>query len=53
MKKITQIEKLLLHYSKLDLNLLRKVTVIKTLAVPQLVYFLIALPSPGEPFFLQ
>ena len=52
-KKLTQIEKLLLHYTKLDLSLLGKITVIKTLAVPQLVYFLTVLPSPCESLFFQ
>ena len=52
-KKLTQIEKLLLHYTKLDLSLLGKITAIKTLGLPQLLYFLTVLPSPGESLFLQ
>ena len=46
-------EKLFLHYSKINLSLLGKITVIKTLAVPQLVYLLTVLPSPGKAFFDQ
>ena len=42
-----------MHYTKLNLSLLEKITVIKNLAVPQLVYFLTVLPLPGESFFLQ
>ena len=44
--KINDIEKVLVRYQKYDLSLIGKVTVIKTIAIPKLVYLLTVLPSP-------
>ena len=45
-KGISDIEKILNVYRKFKLSLLGKVNVIKTMAIPKLVYFFSVLPSP-------
>ena len=49
--KINNIEKLLNGYRKMRLSLIGRITVIKTLAIPQLVYLMTVLPSPGKYIF--
>ena len=47
-KKIIEIERLFTSYDKHKLSIIGKVTVIKTLAIPTLVYLLSVLPHPGQ-----
>ena len=47
-KKIVDMEKLLLQYKKHNLTLMGKVTVVKTLAIPKIVYLLTCLPLPCQ-----
>ena len=49
--KVHEIEKLLLAYKKWKLSILGKITVLKMMAIPKLVYLLTVLPSPGAKFF--
>ena len=46
--KILDIEKLLNLYKRFNLSIIGKVTVIKTLALPKLVYLLTVLPNPDQ-----
>ncbi len=46
--KLLEMEKVFTQYRKRKLSLLGKVTVIKTLAVPKLVYLLTVLPNPSN-----
>ena len=46
--KVTAIEKILQSYGKRRLSLIGKITVIKTLAIPKLVYAMKVLPSPSK-----
>ena len=50
-KKIIEIEKLFDVYSMFNLSLVGKLTVIKTLALPKLVYLLSVLPTPSDTIF--
>ena len=47
-KKIIEIEKVLNLYKKFKLSLIGKVNVIKTLALPKLVYLFAVLPNPDN-----
>ena len=47
-KKIYEIEKIFVQYKKYNLTLIGKVTVIRTLAIPKMVYLLTCLPSPDK-----
>ena len=47
-QKIIEIEKVLNLYKKLNLSLIGKVNVIKTLALPKLVYLFTVLPNPDN-----
>lgn len=49
-KKIKQIENLLKQYKRRNLSLLGRVTVVHTMALPQLVHVLSVIPSPGLGF---
>ena len=46
--KVTAMEKILQSYGKRRLSLIGKITVIKTLTVPKLVYAMKVLPSPSK-----
>ena len=48
--KLKEIENVLKAYSKRYLSLIRKITVIKTLVIPKLVYLLSVLPWLGSHF---
>ena len=48
--KLKEIENVLKAYSKRYLSLIGKITVIKTLVIPKLVYLLSVLPWPGSHF---
>ena len=50
-KKIIELEKLFDVYSMFNLSLVGKLTVIKTLALPKLVYLLSVLPTPSDTIF--
>ena len=47
---MVDIEKIIAFYSKQKLSLLGKITVIKSLAIPKLVYLFTVLPHPGKDF---
>ena len=47
-KKINEISQVLTDYSDKGLSLIGKITVIKTLAIPKLVYLFTVLPSPSN-----
>ena len=47
-KNINEIEKVLIFYKKFKLSLTGKVNVLKTLAIPKIVYSLTVLPNPGS-----
>ena len=47
-KKISQIDKILNMYSKFKLSLIGRVNVLKTLALPKLVYLFTVLPTPPK-----
>ena len=49
--KLIAIDKVLQSYSKRRLSLIGKIPVIKTLAVPKLVYVMKVLPPPGKDIF--
>ena len=46
--KILDIEKLFNLYKRFNLSIIGKVTVIKTLSLPKLVYLLTVLPNPDQ-----
>ena len=50
-KKLVDIDKLLNMYSKFKLSIIGKVNVIKTLAIPKLVYLFTVLPTPEREIF--
>ena len=49
--KLHEIEKLLLAYKKRNLTIIGKITVLKTLAIPKLVYLFTVLPAPDAKVF--
>ena len=49
-EKLISIKKILQFYSKLNLSLIGKVTVIKTLVIPKLVYLFSVLPTPAQTY---
>ena len=51
--KLNEIEKLLANWKKRNLTLLGRVTVVKSLALSKIVYFLISLPSPPKNFLRE
>ena len=50
-KRISEIERIISMYSKFSLSLIGKVTVIKTLMLPKIVYLLTVLPTPPSNIF--
>ena len=50
-KRISEIERILNMYSKFSLSLIGRVTVIKTLMLPKIVYLLTVLPTPPGNIF--
>ena len=50
-KRVSEIERIISMYSKFSLSLTGRVTVIKTLMLPKLVYLLTVLPTPPSSIF--
>ena len=50
-KRISEIERIISMYSKFILSLIGRVTVIKTLMLPKIVYILTVLPTPPSNIF--
>ena len=50
-KRISEIERIISMYSKFSLSLIGRVTVIKMLMLPKIVYILIVLPTPPSNIF--
>ena len=50
-KRLSEIERIISMYNKLSLSLTGRVTVIKTLILPKLVYVLTVLPTPPQQYF--
>ena len=50
-RKLKKVESILLPWRGTHLSIIGKVTLINSLIIPQFIYLLSSLPSPGKPFF--